>query len=529
MNLNEKSKLLEELSDVAIASLKKAVADGQKPTRGSLMGILNDMPETHAFLDKAMGESSGKKSAAADIKRLKSQKEKLVRQLDGLEEQFDRNERLSKRIMVFLTEWVRTHAHEAMEEPISQFKQIIKDRSDPDLIEDAFNTLKTVSMRNEVAKGENEDKPKKSFLSRFISKESASDVQERSIDQFRSTYRDIINELGLDLGVDFLPRLLQLGKQINGSVTFDDFSGLRKDILDLLHDYIESVTKDREKTAEFIRDIGRKLMEVETDLIRTFGLTEDIFADNTLFSDNLMDELSNLENTVGYSEKIEELKEVVTSKLAHIKSAVMKKKENDGKLKTDIDEDVNSLKAEFEGLKQEALAAKAQAEQLEKEIFTDPLTGSMNRRAYERRIQDEFNRYIRYQRIFSMLLFDVDRFKKINDTYGHTTGDTVLKEIIKRVTPMIRDVDMLARYGGEEFVVILPETDKKGGLDVAEKIRTTIENIEFIHREEILHVTVSIGVTEVSSNDKTPMDLFNRMDTAMYEAKKSGRNKVMSR
>lgn len=529
MNNDDKSKLLEELSDVAINSLKKAVSEGKKPTRESLLTILSNMPETHAFLDKSMGLPSGKQKEDDDIERLKSRNEKLVRQLDGLEENFERNDRLSKRIMVFLAEWVRTHAHEAIEEPITQFKQILKDRSDPALLEEAFNTLKNLVMNGELARGENDSKPKKSFMARLISKESAADTQERHIEQFRSTYRDIINELGLDLGVDFLPRLLQLGKQINTSATVDDFSDLRKDILSLLHDYIESVTKDREKTAEFIRDIGRKLVEVETDLIRTFGLTEDFFSENTLFSNTMMEELSDLENSVGYSSKIEELKEVVNSKLAHIKSAVMKKKENDGKMKSGFDEDVVALKAEFEGLKKEAIAAKAQTEKLEKEIFTDPLTGAMNRRAYERRIRDEYSRFIRYKRIFSMLLFDVDHFKKINDTYGHATGDTALKEIIKRVAPMIRDIDMLARYGGEEFVIILPETDKSGASDVGEKVRKTIENIEFIHREEKLHITVSVGVTEVSPSDKTPMDMFNRLDTAMYEAKKSGRNRVIAR
>lgn len=528
MNADEKSKIMEELSDIAISGLRKAVAGGSKPTRESLMTFLDEMPETHAFIEKRLGGALGTKAESDDLDRLKSQKEKLVRQLDTMEERCEKGERMSKRIMVFLAEWLKTETGQDMEEPLSHFKEVLK-RSDPELIEESFNSLKTLAVHGDLTKKETKEKPKKSLMDRLISRETVSDVQERYIEQFRDTYRDIINELGLDLGVNFLPKLLHLGKQISNSVTIDDFTALRKDILDLLHAYIQSVSTDREMTAEFIRDIGRKLVEVEHDLLRTFGLTEDIFTDNDRFGDNLMDELNDLENTVGISFKIEELKEVVTSKLTLIKSAVMKKKENDSSLKANLNEDINSLRAEFEGLKKEALDAKTQAENLEREIFMDPLTGSMNRRAYEKRIKEEFDRYVRYKRIFSILIFDVDHFKKINDTYGHSTGDTVLTEIIKRVNPLIRESDMLARFGGEEFVVIMPETDKNGGTEVADKLRKTVENIEFIHRDEKFHITISVGVTEVRPQDKSPLDLFNRMDTALYEAKGSGRNKTVAR
>ncbi|MBU1169236.1 MAG: GGDEF domain-containing protein [Proteobacteria bacterium] len=529
MNADEKTKIMEELSDIAISGLRKAVAGGRKPTRESLMNFLEEMPEAINFIEKRLGGGDGKKVDPEEYERLKSQKEKLVRQLDNMEERFEKSEGLSKRIMVFLSEWLRTETTDDMDEPIIQFKDILKQRSDPELLEEAFNTLKTLSVHGDVRDGGQEGKPKKSLVTRLLSKESVADVQARYIEQFRATYRDIINELGLDLGANFLPKRLHLGKQIENALTFDDFTALRKDILDLLHAYIESVFNDREKTTEFIRDIGRKLVEVEKDLLRTFGLTEDIFTENSLFGDSLMEELSDLENTVGFSQKIEELKEVVTSKLTHIKSAVMKKNENDRSLKIHLDEDIHALKAEFEGMKKEALDARAQAENLEREIFMDSLTGALNRRAYEKRIKEEFDRYMRYKRTFSILLFDVDHFKKINDSYGHATGDTVLTEIIKRVTPLVRESDMLARFGGEEFVVILPETEKKGAGDVAEKLRKTVENIEFIHRNEQLRITISVGVAEIRPQDKSPIDLFNRMDTAMYEAKRSGRNKVVIR
>lgn len=526
MTSDEKTSIMEELSEIAISGLRNVVADGKKPTRESLVAYFDEMPEIQAFIDKRL--SGGGSSVAEENERLKSQKEKLVRQLDSVEDRFEKQDRMARRIMVFLAEWMRNEADESMDKAISRFKEALK-RSDPELIEEAFNALKTLAVHGDIGQGEKQEKPRKSLMSRLISKESVDEIQARYIEQFRVTYQEIINELGLDLGVGFLPRLLHLGRQINSSVTFEDFAALRKDILDLLHAYIETVSTDRENTAEFIRDIGRKLVEVEKDLIRTFGLTDDVLSDNTRFGNALIDDLKELETSVSKADNLEKLKGMVTSKLSFIKSAVMKKKETDIGYKRHLDEDIHALKTEFEGLKREALDARTHAEKLEREVFTDPLTGSMNRRAYEKRIKEEFDRYQRYKRTFSVLLFDVDHFKHFNDTYGHATGDTVLIEIIKRVNPLIRESDMLARYGGEEFVVILPETDRKGAHEVAEKLRKTVENIAFIHRDQTLRITISVGVTEVLADDRDVLDLFNRMDTAMYDAKGKGRNTVADR
>jgi diguanylate cyclase (GGDEF)-like protein len=126
-----------------------------------------------------------------------------------------------------------------------------------------------------------------------------------------------------------------------------------------------------------------------------------------------------------------------------------------------------------------------------------------------------------------MILFDVDYFKNINDTYGHDIGDKCLSEIIKRVAPLLRESDFLARYGGEEFAVLLPETNLEGAANVAEKIRKTIEEISFVYKKEKITITVSLGVCEIKEGDSGYDSLFSRLDKAMYEAKDSGRNKVV--
>ncbi|HGY11918.1 MAG TPA: GGDEF domain-containing protein, partial [Desulfobacterales bacterium] len=127
----------------------------------------------------------------------------------------------------------------------------------------------------------------------------------------------------------------------------------------------------------------------------------------------------------------------------------------------------------------------------------------------------------------SFLLIDADKFKLINDNYGHAIGDKCLQEIIKRTLPLLRKTDMLARYGGEEFVVIMPETDSKGAKIAAEKIRQTIEKIEFVYKKKKVKVTVSIGVSQTREGDINHQQIFERSDVAVYQAKEKGRNQVV--
>jgi diguanylate cyclase (GGDEF)-like protein len=163
----------------------------------------------------------------------------------------------------------------------------------------------------------------------------------------------------------------------------------------------------------------------------------------------------------------------------------------------------------------------------EKEILIDQLTGIANRRALKQRLKEELQRYHRYRQNFSVLLFDIDHFKSINDRFGHWAGDKCLKELIKRIRPMLRETDFLARWGGEEFVILFPGTDIESAMGVAERLRKAIENTRFLYQRQEMGVTISIGVTEVTPEDQNLETIFNRTDKAMYVAKKKERNLVI--
>ncbi len=157
--------------------------------------------------------------------------------------------------------------------------------------------------------------------------------------------------------------------------------------------------------------------------------------------------------------------------------------------------------------------------------ITDGLTGLNLVRHFRNRLNEEIKRARRYGKIFSILFFDIDHFKKFNDTYGHQIGDEVLKQVATIFRGNLReDIDMAARYGGEEMIALLPETDARGGLVVAERLRQAIEAHEFTGHTSPLKVTISIGLAEYPLHSGEALELIRKADTALYECKKKGRN-----
>ena len=157
----------------------------------------------------------------------------------------------------------------------------------------------------------------------------------------------------------------------------------------------------------------------------------------------------------------------------------------------------------------------------------DGLTQIFNRRYFLEQLERELSRAKRYRRELSLILFDIDHFKQINDTYGHLAGDYVLKQLATVVKGKIRREDIMARYGGEEFAVILPEIDIANSVAFAEKVRKLVEKTPFKFEDARIAVTVSVGIASSQDADDAS-NLIKRTDEKLYEAKGTGRNCVKS-
>jgi len=166
---------------------------------------------------------------------------------------------------------------------------------------------------------------------------------------------------------------------------------------------------------------------------------------------------------------------------------------------------------------------------LEKLAVTDGLTGIYNHRYFRERLEEEILRSLRYNVPLSCMLFDIDDFKKCNDTYGHLFGDAVLKEIATRMLQTVRRTDIVARYGGEEFIIIMPQTSLDGAYIQAERIRKVIEEKPFDYVGKSVKITISGGVAEVVQKETlTVEDLLRIADQCLYQAKRNGKNRVIT-
>ncbi len=166
-------------------------------------------------------------------------------------------------------------------------------------------------------------------------------------------------------------------------------------------------------------------------------------------------------------------------------------------------------------------------EEIYRLTIIDGLTEIYNKRAFLETLEREFNRSQRYSRPLSMIIFDIDHFKNVNDTYGHLTGDYVLKHMSKIIKNSVRTEEFLARYGGEEFTIIMPESTRMAAINLGEKIRALVESSTFHFEGKIIPITISVGVSTLTPSIFTPMELISVADKKLYQAKATGRNRVV--
>lgn len=161
--------------------------------------------------------------------------------------------------------------------------------------------------------------------------------------------------------------------------------------------------------------------------------------------------------------------------------------------------------------------------------ITDGLTGLFNRKHLMDLFDMEMARKRRYNTPFSIMIADIDHFKRINDTYGHLAGDSVLRRVADTFGQVVRECDHVGRYGGEEFMIILPNSDMSGTMEMARRIREAVEQIDFYNDGKGFSISISIGVSECRSAEESPEGIISRADGALYQAKENGRNQVIGR
>ena len=260
---------------------------------------------------------------------------------------------------------------------------------------------------------------------------------------------------------------------------------------------------------------NRKSVEVHNILADCYHLTEE--------------QIDRLIDTVG--EKAQEILESFEIDPGDIKpfSIIMQEANEElGRLNFSYAQIVLELKQAKQSAEQLAIELKLANESLRKLAFRDGLTGLYNHRYFQEILEDELERSGRYKHPVSLIMSDIDYFKKVNDQFGHPAGDYVLQEVGDMLVKLVRRYDIVARYGGEEFAIILPETGVVGAKILAQRVRRGIEQMKIMHNKQPIPVTISCGLacSDVDDCGKTRALFIKQSDQALYRAKNNGRNRV---
>lgn len=541
---NKRLEVFERLSEQILETLKKLSADRQPLTTQSLQKALVERvelvdmiapPTSAGPLSKpegAQAEPADLRDIRARSKLLQKQRDQALQQVADLEQRLGRSADFTRRCATALIGLVRPGGNPLLNRTLDEFKNLLITEAHLDDLEKALGELKQVVIQEsqsseEARQGDGAGGLWGKWMTRRDTRAKSSEIsREVYFKNMQTQFLNILSLLHEDLGDSYVRQRSEIQKKVNQAESFDHLVALHEDLIALIRTYTVLLREERKQAAAFIQEIGSSLLEMEGRFLCSYSHTSETHKANRSFDRVLETHMAEIQTSAQLSKSLSEFREVVINKLAGIRTAIDDKQRDD-------EIRMENAKREMDGLNQQLQAMKAEIEQirektrsLEHETLLDPLTGAHNHRAYKQRLRDELYRYHRYQQVFSLLLFDIDHFKRVNDEYGHRAGDRCLKEIIKRIRPTLRDTDFLARYGGEEFVILLPGIDRDGACAMAERLCRMVENTRFLYQGVEIRITISIGVTQAAPTDHTEEAIFNRADKAVYEAKGSGRNCV---
>ncbi|MDX1755171.1 MAG: diguanylate cyclase [Marinobacter sp.] len=317
-------------------------------------------------------------------------------------------------------------------------------------------------------------------------------------------------------------RALALRDHLSLSNSWDDLRASLSDVAELM---IAVVQRGQQEFEAFLKRLDDRLLALQEHFSDQSDTLATVRTAAAAFDQTLRTELLELGELVDTSEDVRELKRSVTDHIDAIAAAM--EQHRSAELKRE-----QQLEAQIDAMKQKLAAVEVHSEQIKEQLreersraLTDVLTQLPNREAWQERLEFEIRRWQRYRNPVSVAVLDIDRFKRINDSYGHKAGDRVIQLLAKTLAERLRNTDFVARYGGEEFVVVMPETAPENARTVLDMLRAHIAQLPFHFRGDPVSITFSGGLAQLSDGDDAD-SVFDRADRALYQAKAAGRNRV---
>jgi len=297
-----------------------------------------------------------------------------------------------------------------------------------------------------------------------------------------------------------------------------------EDVSELINKNIETIQKEKEELQVFIRKTTGQLEEIEEYVRKSRQDRIDTVSESSMLKDSVEANVDIIQSTVGDAEEINQLKSDVQDHLTEIRKSVEEYQLAETERENMSKQGYAHIIGELARTQKETLMLKEQLHESRQKMLRDPLTGLPNRMAFDERITLEINRCKRNHENICIAMWDIDHFKKVNDTYGHDAGDRVLKLLAQIINTRVRKVDMFSRIGGEEFVLLMPDTSLDNALCLNDQLRDSLANSGFHYDGAPCPITASVGIARIEEYDNSE-SVMRKADEALYRSKREGRNR----
>lgn len=289
--------------------------------------------------------------------------------------------------------------------------------------------------------------------------------------------------------------------------------------------YFDSLSRRNSELEEFMQQTMKYLADTESHLADELSSHQQKFRIDRDFEEGISSNMDMIKHNFSVADDFNSIRNAVMSKIDNINRGIDRKRDQDMLMLKETEQTIEQMGKKMNDIKREADEIRKKSREIEFESVRDSLTGLYNRKAYDTKMEETLSIHNRYKVSYSLLVCDIDFFKKINDSYGHKVGDLALKKLSALLKERLRENDFIARYGGEEFAIILPHTNLSDAAKAGESIRSYIRNSVFSYKNNEIPLTISIGVSSFRTGDDG-ITVFERADKALYLAKRAGRNQV---
>lgn len=330
----------------------------------------------------------------------------------------------------------------------------------------------------------------------------------------------------IDIPFEFEKQATSLRHQLKNHQSAKSFKALLDEYILLLVNLKKHVQSEQKDIECFLSHITEQLNELGLQASGASAFTKQSDHDRNVLDQFVSDQVKDLQNSSASATTLEPLKQLINTRLGSIAHQIQQHRQKEEEQRLKAQQELDQLSSKISQMELESNELKSKLLVAHDKALRDPLTGLANRMAYDERMGVEMSRWQRYKSPLSLLVWDIDHFKNINDTFGHKAGDRTLKIISNLLNENCRHLDFLSRFGGEEFTMLLPNTDKASAFTLANKLRLLIEKSKFNASGQTISITISCGISQFLEGD-TPETVFERADSALYEAKNTGRNKCI--